>query len=413
MTLDLAALAAQLRGAQERLRGAQERRRTREQAAAEALALVRDRPLPLAVRARPGFSPPQALESLDRRVPVPAAPQRYSVVATDGSQIAPDPHGALLYYVINVGRVALHYGDARAHLDSRPTFTCAEDDLFASVEEQVETPDRRPQPERAGEHYARVRERRELLDEHLLATKRKVAEMRALVAFVREQRADAPLLALQDGSLIMTEHESLGRAGFVQPPLLRDYVAALRELVEEPVPVAGYISRPRSDIVAGLLRAAVCQHDDATWREGCRAEPAALCARLAGATDDEVVAAIGLQPGERSARFRSRWREARAGEPAMEIDFFFLHSGSEIARVQLPADLADDAALLDFTHAALMDQCRRGDGYPPALAEAHEQAIIRAGDRRAFVALVEDDLARLGLPASPSAKQRAKDRRAL
>lgn len=413
MTLDLAALAEQLRAAQERLRGAQERRRTREQAAAEALALVRDRPLPLAVGSRPGFSPPLALEPVDRRVAVAPAPQRYSVVATDGSQIAPDPHGALLYYVINVGRVALHYGDARAHLDSRPTFTCAEDDLFASVDEQVETPDRRPQPERAGERDARVRERRELLDEHLLATKRKVAEMRALVAFVREQRTEVPLLALQDGSLIMTEHESLGRAGFVQPLLLREYVAALRELVEERVPVAGYISRPRSDIVAGLLRAAVCQHDDATWREGCRAEPAALCARLAGATDDEVVAAIGLQAGERSARFRSRWREARAGEPAMEIDFFFLHSGSEIARVQLPADLADDAALLDFAHAALVDQCARGDGYPPALAEAHEQAIIRAGDRRAFVALVEEDLARLGLPASPSAKQRAKDRRVL
>lgn len=411
MTLDLAAVARQLFAAQPLLHRAEERRREREAAAAEALALLDNVSLPLRARERPGLRPPEALEPLATRIAAPPAPTRYSVAATDGSQIAPDPHSALLYYVINVGRVALHYGDARAHLDSRPTFTCADEELYTTIRERTAARDDRPQ--RPAERYARVQERRELLDEHLLATKRKVAELRELVAFIREQRSDAPLLALQDGSLILAEHESLARAGYVQPLLLRDYLAALSELVRERIPLAGFISRPRSDIVAGLLRAAVCRHDDASWRTGCQNEPTALCARLAGATDRDVVTAIGLQAGERSARFRSRWREARPGEPTMDIDFFFLHTGSEIARVQLPADLADDAALRDFVHAALVDQCRRGDGYPPALAEAHEQAIIRASDRRAFALLVERQLSALGLPTLPSAKQQAKERRAL
>jgi hypothetical protein len=397
VTLDLAAAARQLRAAQPLLHRAEARRRARQEAAAAALALVRQQPERLDVR-RPHLHLPGVVElPLDRREPAPATPLPYGVVATDGSQIAPDPHGILLYAVVNVGRVALHYGEPAAHLDSRATFTCDEDDLFVHV---------------GG--------RRELVDEHVLATQRKVAELRELAAFAEEQQRGQPLLALQDGSLILTEHESVARAGSLviegderRPRLLHQYVTALETLVQRRIVVAGFISRPRSDLVARLLRAAVCPHDDATWRAGCQVEPDALCARLAGASDRDVVAAIGLEPGERSVRFRSRWREVRAGEPGVEIDFFFFHTGSEIARVQLPATQADDPQLLAFCHAALADQCRRGDGYPPALAEAHEQAVISASDRRAFAALVERQLVQLGLSVAPSAKQRAKERRAL
>lgn len=397
MTLDLAAAARQLQEARPMLHRAEERRRMRQEAAAEALALVQAEPDRLAVH-RPSARPPEVVEQpLDLRRAAPPVPLPYSVVATDGSQIAPDPHGILLYTVINVGRVALHYGTPAAQLDSRAMFTCDEDKLFVYI---------------GG--------RRELVDEHVLATQRKVAELRELAALAAEQQRGAPLLALQDGSLILTEHESVARAGSVvleagehRPRLLREYVSALNELVERRIVVAGFISRPRSDLVARLLRAAVCAHDEATWRADCQVDPGALCARLAGASDRDVVAAIGLQPGERSARFRSRWRDTRPDEPGMEIDFFFLHTGTEIARVQLPATQADDAHLLDFCHAALVDQCRRGGGYPPALAEAHEQAVITASDRRAFAALVERQLLQLGLSGQPSAKQRAKDLRPL
>jgi hypothetical protein len=49
--------------------------------------------------------------------------------------------------------------------------------------------------------------------------------------------------------------------------------------------------------------------------------------------------------------------------------------------------------------AAVMNQCAKGMGYPVALSEAHEQAVVRAGDRRAFV-----ELARRQGVSRPSAK---------
>ena len=41
-------------------------------------------------------------------------------------------------------------------------------------------------------------------------------------------------------------------------------------------------------------------------------------------------------------------------------------------------------AQLDLVHGVVYDQCRRGRGYPSVLQEAHEQAVINAGERRAI-----------------------------
>jgi NurA-like 5'-3' nuclease len=43
---------------------------------------------------------------------------------------------------------------------------------------------------------------------------------------------------------------------------------------------------------------------------------------------------------------------------------------------------------LEVLAARVLDQCEKGRGYPVALSEAHEQAVVRAADRRAFEELV-------------------------
>ena len=58
--------------------------------------------------------------------------------------------------------------------------------------------------------------------------------------------------------------------------------------------------------------------------------------------------------------------------------------------------------LLSLVHAGLVDQCRKGHGYPVAISEAHEQAVVTAGDREEFRVMVETALGAHRLPVYTS-----------
>jgi NurA-like 5'-3' nuclease len=72
-----------------------------------------------------------------------------------------------------------------------------------------------------------------------------------------------------------------------------------------------------------------------------------------------------------------------------------------------------DAQMLDTVHAIVYDQAMRGQGYPVALARAHEQAVIKASDRRTFLDMVEQSLLKNEIPALNSRKRDSKDFQAL
>ena len=74
------------------------------------------------------------------------------------------------------------------------------------------------------------------------------------------------------------------------------------------------------------------------------------------------------------------------------LSFFYLNAGEEIARVEVPSWVAEREEAVNLTHSLLVDQCGRGHGYPVALMEAHEQAVVTGVDRRYFVELVEQAL---------------------
>ena len=90
------------------------------------------------------------------------------------------------------------------------------------------------------------------------------------------------------------------------------------------------------------------------------------------------------------------------------MHFFYVNVGSEMARVEVPAWVAEDEALLALTHSLLLDQCRKGLGYPVAIMEAHEQAVIGGHERELFRQMVEETLTRHGLDVSTSEKARSK-----
>ena len=88
--------------------------------------------------------------------------------------------------------------------------------------------------------------------------------------------------------------------------------------------------------------------------------------------------------------------------------FFYIKVADEIARVEIPQWVAMDENLLNLAHTLVLDQCQRGHGYPVALSEAHEKAVVTGVDREEFWQLVESFLVEEHLPSLSSAKSRSK-----
>ena len=79
------------------------------------------------------FAVATPVEPLDSCIDIPAPPYSHSVFASDGSQIAPSHHEIVYCYLINVGRVMLHYGQSlHPLLDSLPEVFYQEKDLYIS-----------------------------------------------------------------------------------------------------------------------------------------------------------------------------------------------------------------------------------------------------------------------------------------
>ncbi len=128
---------------------------------------------------------------------------------------------------------------------------------------------------------------------------------------------------------------------------------------------------------------------------------------MAGVQDRELFSNL-LGQGERSALFISQSSIVQKHYGVHQVYFFYLKVDNEIARVEIPKWVAMDESLLNLTHTLVLDQCQRGQGYPVALSEAHEQAVVTGTDREYFWQLVESSLADENLPSLSSAKSRSK-----
>lgn len=312
-------------------------------------------------------------DSPEIRCVAPPRPTPCAVLAADGSQIVSDRHEFALCYLLNIGLIALRYGpEASACLRSRPTLYCAEDD---------------PEEMAQGEQAA-IAPRR-------LAMRRLLAECAGLSELAADLSDDTPAAALLDGSLILWPLES--ETDTFRAESLTQFQQQLDTFHARRIPFVGYISRPASRDVVNSLRVSHCPHERADCDHYCpnRSKPrshyvAPDCLGTERVTDADLFALI-LQPGERSAVFGSQSKILTLYRESHRIRFFYLHTGDEIARVEIPHWVAADAQLLDRTHALCLDQIHKGDGYPVALAEAHEQAVIRAPERDAFFQLLERD----------------------
>lgn len=326
--------------------------------------------------------------------PLPAlAPPRWRVVATDGSQIEVSRHEIAPCFLVNVGEVTLDYGDEpAARLASFPSLFFEPTDLYPIYGDE----------ERAA-------------DGAIVAAVRDTHEFRRLAELCRE--ADRPAVALVDGTLILWRDESnpRGLKALTPDDLKRKRLDAMLELFEAGeaagIPVVGYVSSPGGSDVVNTLKVMLCPEHPVDC-DRCPFTPSGVrpsavldkpCDPVARVTDAMVFRRV-LPAGERSPLFWSSAPVLEAYGPH-QIAFCYLNVADEVARLELPAYVATSRALTELAHWAAADQARRGYGYPVALAEAHEQAIVRWADRDAFFRLVAQRFVSEGHRVELSRKQ--------
>ena len=311
------------------------------------------------------------------------APDRYTALATDGSQIPLDRHAVAPCYLLNVGEIVLHYGTAeRSRLTSQATLHFKDEEIYKGDAE-------------TGGHVVSDKD---------IATRRMLAESAALAALIAENH-ERHAIALVDDPLILVFADQR-ESDKEQKKIIEDFCEMLKAGQAARTPVAGYVSRPGARDVVGALRQTLCADD-------CAHDVKSPCAELSRLTDAQVFAHLLPSAGDRSPVFGSGARSLEQYPEDQRIAFFYLNTGHEIARIETPRWVADDCALLDRVHVLAFDQSEKGQGYPVALAEAHERAVVRGPDREAFSRLVESAFVRENVPALLTRKAMAKRTRVL
>lgn len=389
MSLDLTKVAAQIWGMVAGLKAGDKERRERLH---YALSVLRDKSIDLdQLRQRIEDSQRKTtwlvaglVDGLDQCYKPPPLPQNFTVIATDGSHIDVDRHKSTRCYLINIGAALLGYGaQPSARLESFPQ-------LYFGDEELVIAPDKG---------------RGQLVEGPLLGIKRAVEETKSLASLAHELPPDSATLALLDGSLILWNLEAYPE--FVTEALLdKGFIPCLEKIRELKIALASYISFPRSTDVVNALRVAICPYEAPDCDRYCP-DKIKNCDKVAGVQDRELFIEL-LGEGERSALFTSQSSVVQKHYGEHRVYFFYLRLDDEIARLEIPQWVAEDEALLNLTHGLVLDQCRRGHGYPVALSEAHEQAVVTAADREEFWRVVESLMVEEKLPTPTSAKSFSK-----
>jgi len=285
----------------------------------------------------------------DDCIKVNPQPHPYAVVATDGSQIYPDKHQGIECYVINSGTVEFIYGseNAQVSLRSVPFISTVADDS--------------------------------LLSEDIVNCRRAEVEFEVGLAATQELmrlNPTVPCTFLCDGSLLFWHLENKGPA--LKERFLGRYIDLLDQFYKAQVPIAGYISLPKSKELMALCSNSVA-HKIGDISGDARS--------LSTLVDTDLVT-LFLEKEHRTKLF-SHVSSLLAHYPAhLAPCFVYLDTGAEIARVEVSQWVAQDEQLFTRTMQIIMDQAIKGNGYPVALSEAHEQAVIKTQDRELFFDLL-------------------------
>ena len=314
-------------------------------------------------------------EALASHYPTPDSVSA-TLIAADGSQIVPNRHEAIQYYVINVGAIAMQLGSGN-------TPDVETDTELKVLDEFDDT------------HFS----------DSQVALMRDVAERKKLLEMA--EKFSGTIIALTEGQLELW--------GAVDPENsrefeknLQDYLDALEEMHNKGIIAGGYVDKPSANWFIKLLEIAATPQDELKNVRKNRL--------LAGATDYWLFSQI-LGEHERSAVFALQAKSAEKYRGALGIHFFYLNVGSakypKIARVDVPQWVAANPSMLNAFHAALIEQSRimgNKQQFPYILHRAHEIAVVTHREKEEIDQMLSRELLSSGGEiGEKSGKQSAKD----
>jgi hypothetical protein len=318
------------------------------------------------------------LEALDAAFPLPVLTGNATILAADGSQLAPDRHAEVLFGLTNIGVVMFTLGTSAA-----PQLTIHTQLLY---DQQLHT--------RSGS----------LISDESLALRRDLAERQVLLE--ASQAASSPVIALTDGPLELWGAKDSGDSTeFTES--LRQYLDHLNDLHRLSIINAGYVDKPAASLVVRLLEVALMPIDELSRLKDSRL--------LAGVSDQDLYHGL-LGPGDRSAIFAMQSKSAANYKDHVALHFFYLNVGHldnpHLARVEIPAWVAMNADMLDALHAVLINQCNimGSRPYPYLLHRAHETAVVTIDDKTQVTQMIVKELRERGVEVGRiSFKQAAKN----
>ncbi|RMG93306.1 MAG: hypothetical protein D6706_15525 [Chloroflexi bacterium] len=317
---------------------------------------------------------------LNAQIAAGNCPSEAIIVATDGSQIMPDRHAAYLYYVINIGGVVYYHGNGRSPQQfTWPTLRFPDDDEETNFVTS------------SGE----------------VSIQRDLQEIGHLADLAWENRSEnCPVLAVLDQRLL---YWPVGSTDSALNEDTQKWLKAMDKLHDSNALLAGYIDRPMTSAVLTLLRAIQGLDDPQFDWKSLGKRPA-----NGGLTDAALFRRL-LGPGERSRVFVmvSPVNEQFAHYQAThEVCFFYMNPGTvgqQIARVDIPRWVAEDAQAVTAVHNLIYTQCQLLGTYPYIIARADEMAVIRHEEHRQLDQLIDNIMQRHNVSGSLTGKQTGKN----
>ena len=298
-----------------------------------------------------GLLVPQWLGCLGTIQEIKSEINSYHIVSVDGSQIYPDRHQGIFCFLLNMGIVHIYYrsiGPGTVFLESIPSVHTQQ-----THEQEAITPE-------------------------VVNTKRGALELQTGYTYMSSiTMATCPALFICDGSLIFWHLNPDNTPD--KHELIDSYLGILEDFYTKKLLIAGYISFPKNKELVNIIRSALEQKLVVTDDHANH--------RITYLTDSDITA-LYLKPGTRSALFSHQSPVVSYYPKHLKPYFFYINNGLEIGRVEIPAWIALDEQLLTIVATIIFDQCVKGQGYPVALSEAHEQAVVKNADRELFYHLL-------------------------